>query len=171
MVPPHGGRMERDHDMPIFMKYDGIDGEATTTGFEKQIEVNSFQFGIGRGIASAYGQSTRESSIASVSEIVVTKPSDGASPKLFTASLTGTLDKKVTISMVRTASGSVQPYMVYELEGTGISGYSVSSGGDRPSESVSLNFDKISFKYLLAGDDLSSNPEVVGYDLSKGDTF
>lgn len=157
--------------MPIFMNYDGIPGEATTTGFTKQIELNSFQFGVGRGISSAYGQSTRESSIASVSEITVSKPSDGSSTKLFVAALTGTLDKKVTISMVRTASGSVQPYMVYELEGCGISGYSVSSGGDRPSESISLNFDKVSFKYLLVGDDLSESPEVVGYDLSKGDTF
>ena len=157
--------------MPIFLKYDGIDGEATTTGFEKWIEVNSFQFGVGRGISSAYGQSTRESSIASVSEISLTKPSDGSSPKLMVAALTGTLDKKVTISMVRTSQGSVQPYMVYELEGCGVSGYSVSSGGDRPSESVSLNFDKISFKYLLIGDDLNNSPEVVGYDLSKGDTF
>lgn len=157
--------------MPIFMKYDGIDGEATTTGFDKWIELNSFQFGIGRGISSAYGQSTRESSIASVSEISVSKPTDGASTKLMVAALTGTLDKKVTISMVRTASGSVQPYMIYELEGCGVSGYSVSSGGDRPTESINLNFDKISFKYLLVGDSLDSNPEVVGYDLSKGDTF
>ena len=157
--------------MPIFMKYDGIDGEATTTGFEKWIELTSFQFGVGRGINSAYGQSTRESSIASVSEISVSKPSDGSSPKLLVAALTGTLDKKVTISMVRTASGTVQPYMVYELEGCGISGYSASSGGDRPNESVSLNFDKVSFKYLLIGDDLNNAPEVVGYDLSKGDTF
>ncbi len=157
--------------MPIFMKYDGIEGEATTTGYEKQIEMTSFQFGIGRGISSAYGQSTRESGIASVSEITMTKPTDGASPKIFTASLTGTLDKKVTISMARTSAGSVQSYMVYELEGCGISGYSLSSGGDRPTESVSLNFDKISFKYLLIGDDLNNSPEVVGYDLSKGDTF
>ncbi|WP_137125149.1 type VI secretion system tube protein Hcp [Roseomonas sp. HF4] len=157
--------------MPIFMKYDGIEGEATTTGFEKQIEMTSFQFGVGRGISSAYGQSTRESSIASVSEITMTKPTDGSSTKLFVAALTGELNKKVTISMVRTSAGSVQPYMVYELEGTGISGYSLSSGGDRPSESLSLNFDKISFKYLLVGDDLNQSPEVVGYDLSKGDTF
>jgi len=157
--------------MPIFMKYDGIDGEATITGFEKWIELQSFQFGVGRAISSAYGQSTREGSIASVSEISVSKLSDGASPKLFVAALTGTLDKKVTISMVRTAAGSVQPYMVYELEGCGISGYSVSSGGDRPVESLSLNFDKISFKYMLIGDDLNNSPEVVGYDLATGKTF
>jgi type VI secretion system secreted protein Hcp len=73
--------------------------------------------------------------------------------------------------MVRTAAGAVQPYMVYELEGCGISGYSVSSGGDRPVESLSLNFDKISFKYMLIGDDLNNSPEVVGYDLATGKTF
>ena len=73
--------------------------------------------------------------------------------------------------MVRTSAGSVQAYMVYELEGCGLSGYSVSSGGDRPSESISLNFDKIAFKYCLVGDNLAAQPEVVGYDLSKGDTF
>jgi type VI secretion system secreted protein Hcp len=34
------------------------------------------------------------------------------------------------------------------LDGTLISGYSISSGGDRPSESLSLNFTKIDSEYL-----------------------
>ena len=156
--------------MPIFVDYEGIPGEVTIAGYEKQIEVNSFQFGVGRGIGSAGGQSTRESSIASVSEIVVTKQTDGSSPKLFVASLTGTLDKKVKISFVRTAQGSTQTYMEYKLEGTGISGYSLSSGGDRPTESISFNFDKIEFKYNLVKDDLSGEPEVVFYNLADGKT-
>lgn len=162
--------MGKGKTMPIFVEYDGIEGEATIEGYKKQIEVNSFQFGIGRAIGSAGGQSTRESSIASVSEIVVTKQTDGSSPKLFVAALTGTLDKKVKISFARTASGSVQTYMEYSLEGTGISGYSLSSGGDRPSESISFNFDKIEFKYMLVGDDLAGSPEVVNYDLATGKT-
>lgn len=157
--------------MAIYMNYDGIPGEVTTEGYSKWIELNSFQFGIGRGIASAGGQSTRESSAASVSEIVVSKQTDGSSPKLFVASLTGTLDKKVTIAMTRTASGQVQTYMHYITEGTGISGYSVSSGGDRPSESISLNFDKIEFKYFLVGDNLQGSGEGVGYNLATAKTM
>lgn len=74
--------------MAIYMKYPDVDGESTTAGFEKQIELQSFQFGIGRGIASARGTSTRESSEASVSEITVTKLSDGASLKLMEESST-----------------------------------------------------------------------------------
>ena len=37
--------------MPIFMHYDGIDGNVTAKGYEKWIEVQSFQFGSGRGIS------------------------------------------------------------------------------------------------------------------------
>ncbi len=162
--------MGKGQTMPIFVDYEGIPGEATIEGYKKQIEVNSFQFGIGRAIASAGGQSTRESSIASVSEIVMTKLTDGSSPKLFVAALTGTLDKKVKISFARTASGSVQTYMEYNLEGCGISGYSLSSGGDRPTESLSFNFDKIEFKYSLVGDNLSGEPETVFYNLADGKT-
>ena len=32
----------------IYMKWDGIGGQVTTQGFDKWIELNSFQFGIGR---------------------------------------------------------------------------------------------------------------------------
>jgi type VI secretion system secreted protein Hcp len=38
-------------------------------------------------------------------------------------------------------------YLKIELEDAIVSAYSLSSGGDRPSESFSLNFAKISFQY------------------------
>jgi type VI secretion system secreted protein Hcp len=153
--------------MAIFMKYDGIDGESEVSGFEKQIELNSFQFGVGRGISSARGTSTRESSEASVSEITVTKLTDGSSLKLLEASLYGTLDKTVTLTFTRTQTGGgTQAYLTYVLTGTGVSGYSFSSGGDRPSESISLNFDKFEFKYGKIGDDISGATAATKYDLA-----
>ena len=66
--------------MPIFMHYDGIDGNVTAKGYEKWIEVQSFQFGSGRGISTPTGGSeNREASAPSVSEVVVTKLMDKAS--------------------------------------------------------------------------------------------
>ena len=65
--------------MPIYMKYnDGaVKGDVTAEGHEAWIECNSFQWGVGRGISSPTGASAdRESSAPSVSEIVVTKPSE-----------------------------------------------------------------------------------------------
>src|SRR5690349_18479040 len=124
--------------MPILMQYDGADGESTIKGYDKYIELSSFQFGVGRGIKSASGQSTREGNIASVSEITVTKENDGASLKLFQESLMGKLDKKVKIAFVRTGGDEPKCYLRFELEGCGISGFSMSGAGDRPSESLSL---------------------------------
>ena len=49
-----------------------------------------------------------------------------------------------------------------------MSGFSLSSGGDRPSESVSLNFSKIEFKDTSKKADGSAGENLtVNYDLSK----
>ena len=50
---------------------------------------------------------------------------------------------KVVIDFVKTDKGNLVKYLTFELEDTMISGYSISSGGDRPSESLSLNFNAI----------------------------
>jgi type VI secretion system secreted protein Hcp len=132
--------------MPIYMKYDGIDGDVTAEGHAKWIELNSFQWGVGRGISSPTGASAdRESSAPSISEIVVTKAQDIATTKLLDEALQGE-GKKVIIDFCKTDGKKLETYMAYTLENVMISGYSVSSGGDRPSESLSLNFTKVEFK-------------------------
>jgi type VI secretion system secreted protein Hcp len=153
--------------MAIMLNYESIQGESNIQGYEKWINLGSFQFGIGRGIASAYGNSTRESSIVSVSEITVTKETDGTTVKLMEEGLHGKLNKLVKIAFLRTGSGAAQEYLSFELNGCGVSGFSMSSGGDRPSESISLNFDKYILKYNPIGDDFSGSPATVGWDLAK----
>lgn len=152
--------------MPIFMKYPDIEGNVTVEGFEKMIEVTSFQMGVGRGIGDARGGDTREGSVVSVSEITMSKVMDKTSPKLFIEACTGELDNTVEIHLVRTAAGKSQMYGKYILTNTGISGFSTSSGGDRPSESFTLNFTKIEYTYSPIGDDLTGDPETVNYDLA-----
>ena len=36
--------------MAIYMQYKGIDGDATQSGFQNWIKIESFQFGVGRGM-------------------------------------------------------------------------------------------------------------------------
>ncbi|MFY9299758.1 MAG: type VI secretion system tube protein Hcp [Candidatus Nitrosotenuis sp.] len=153
---------------PIYMKYDGIDGEVAVQGHEREIELNSFQFGIARAIGSPGAGSGRESSAPSISEIVVTKVMDKASPKLFEQALVGTPRKVDIFFVLNTGSGPVT-YAQYTLEDVLVSRYSVSSGGDRPTESLSLNFAKITFKHTVI--DQQGKPgssESVGYDLALG---
>jgi type VI secretion system secreted protein Hcp len=60
--------------MAIYMKIDGIDGSVTAKGFEKQIELHSFQFGVGRAISMDSGNAANRShGRPSLSEITVTK--------------------------------------------------------------------------------------------------
>jgi len=153
--------------MPILVKCDDWQGESKVTGFEKYFEVSSFQFGVGRAISSARGTSTREGNIVSVSEITLTKEADKTSVKLFEEALHGPLSRKVEIAFVRQGSGNKPvAYITMKLEGCGISGFSMSSGGDRPSESLTLNFDKIEYNYDPIGDDLSGDPIKYSWDLS-----
>jgi len=155
----------------IYMNWDGVPGDVTTQGFEKWIELQSFQWGVGRGIGSAMsGQASRESSIPSVSEIVVTKRMDGSSPGLWTDSVAGQLNTTVKIAFTTTSKGATTEFLNYELTNTGLSGYSLSSGGDMPTESLSLNFTKVVWKFTGTDPSVSGTPVTQGYDLTTATT-
>jgi type VI secretion system secreted protein Hcp len=156
--------------MPIYLQYEGIDGDVSAEGHEKWIEVQSMTWGIGRGITKAGsvgGNAEREASAPSVSELTLSKMADTASAKLMQESLWGE-GKKVKIDLVKTDKDKLEAYQQYELENTMISGFSVSSGGDRPMESLTLNFTKIIFSHIPMKDkNETGSPEKVGYDLAK----
>jgi type VI secretion system secreted protein Hcp len=155
--------------MPIYMNYNSlaIKGDVTEDGHKDWIELHSFQWGVGRGISSPTGGSAdRESSAPSVSEITCSKSSDVSSTLLVNEALQGE-GQTVIIDFCKTDKGKLEVYMTYTLTNTMISGYSISSGGDRPSESLSLNFTKVEFKLTGqgAGGDTGS-PSSVTYDLA-----
>jgi type VI secretion system secreted protein Hcp len=131
---------------PIFMNYGGITGDGSTIscGGSNSIEISSFQWGVSRETSSPTGGSSdREASTPSVSEIVVTKPTDSSSPLFLKEALAGTAGKTVQIDFCSGHGGNQTPYLQYTLTNTLVSKYSISSGGDRPTESISLNFEKI----------------------------
>jgi type VI secretion system secreted protein Hcp len=150
----------------IYMEFKGIKGQVTEDKHKDWIELSSLQFGVGRGVSSGAGGTTRESSAPSISEITVTKVNDVASPKLYEDALAGNFDKDVTIEFTQTTKNQTDTYLKIELKDCGISGYSISSGGDAPSESLSLNFTKIVYTPTpldKAGKVVKG--DVVGYDL------
>ena len=60
--------------MSIYMQLTDVEGEVTTKGFEKQIEIMSASFGTSRNIASpARKANGRESSEPMLSEVNLTK--------------------------------------------------------------------------------------------------
>lgn len=155
--------------MAIYMKVDGIKGDVTATGHEDWIHCDSLQFGVGRGIGAPTGSAKeREASAPSISEVVVTKPMDASSMFLFTEACIGK-GKKVDIHITKTGQDQLVNYLEIVLTNTLVSGYSVSSGGDNPSESVSLNFTKIELKYIpVTAEGTPGDPIPAGYDLALG---
>lgn len=152
--------------MPIYMKFGGIEGDVTTQGYEKWIELNSFQYGVGRSVSSGGGGKTRESSAPNVSEIVVTKHFDKASAKLYQDSVAGTFDTKVEIKMNTTTKNKTETFLTFELSDCGVSSYSLSSGGENPMESLSLNFLKVMVTPTpLDKSGQIKKGDVVSYDL------
>ena len=154
--------------MATYMKIEGIEGNVTAEGHEKWIEIHSFSFGVGRGIARREPGRTenRESSSASLSEVSISKEMDETSPLLFTQACIGD-GKEITVDFCRTGENP-QIYMQYILSNTLISSYSVKGGGDGAYENLTLNFDKIVMKYNAFDDKHKQKTSVpAGYDLTK----
>jgi type VI secretion system secreted protein Hcp len=151
------------------MHYDGIDGDVTAAGYEKWIAIDSKQWGVGRGISSPTGGGAdREASAPNISEIVVTKVQDISSPHLFAEATVGKA-KPVQMHLMGTYGGELKPYLKMTLDKVLISGYSQSSGGDRPTESLSLNFTKVTLTYhSYDGQGRVTSTKTVSYDLATG---
>lgn len=157
--------------MAIYVDYEDIKGEVTQDGFKDQIEVLSVSWGVGRGISMTPGATgNRESTEPSVSEISIVKQFDAASTKLFTEACTGSKGKTVKINLVSTGNPGAK-YVVYTLTDALISSYSVSSSGDRPTESISISFVKLEFEFIPMDKDGKPKSSIkVAYDLSTAKT-
>ena len=157
--------------MAIYMKFQGIDGTVTAQGYEKQIELTSMQFGVGRHVSMDTGNaSNRLHGRPSISEITVSKSLDDASSGLMKEALSGDKGKDVEIHVVETSSKQLTEYVTYTLKDVLVSAYSVSTGGGVPSESISLSFAEIevAVKPKDSKNASKGGAQRVGYNLRTG---
>ena len=152
--------------MPIYMKYADIKGDVDAKEYKDWIGLLSFQVGVGRHMTQAGGSGkNREAGKASVSEIVVTKECDESSVKLFQEACKGlAVDVKIDFTTVQ--NDTLKPFLQYTLKECMISQFSSSSGGDRPNESLALNFTFIETKFTpYDAKDKAGNPISASYNL------
>jgi len=158
----------------ILLKFaTAINGDSVVDGHEKWITIASLQMGVGRAISVSGGGADRETSNPSFSEITLTKSTDVASADLFMQAVCGKSLGKAEIHFVQTGGSDKkqQVYMKIELTDAIVSSYSASSGGDRPSESFSLNFTQISYQYDAFSGDKVTTGTPKKWDLAKNATF
>jgi type VI protein secretion system component Hcp len=121
-----------------YLRIDGTPG--TSPSKPGWIELRSWRFGAGRGMAAPTGEaSDRQSSAPGGGEIKLTKAHDATSPLLRQCAANGCHYGKAEI-IVRKAGE--QAYLRYQLTDVMISSYQ-SGSGERTPESVTLKFSKI----------------------------
>ena len=133
-----------------FLKIDGIDGESTRQGFEKQIELYSFSLGASNPVTIGSMGPGGGSGKASLSSFNFMKQSDAASPQLFSAVCKGTHFPTAKVTLRKAGGEEAMDYLTYEFEKCYIDNvqWSGSSGGDdRPTESGSITFGKVTITY------------------------
>jgi type VI secretion system secreted protein Hcp len=144
----------------ISLEYDGITGPPSTNHTNHAV-LHSFSFSVKRPVAVTPG-SPRETGAPSISEIRITKSSDKYSALLLRESLVGTGAKNAVIYFTNlTAAGVPFDYLEFDLENVLVSSFSMSSGGDVPTETLTLNFTKITMKAHFPG----TTQQIVSFDL------
>jgi type VI secretion system secreted protein Hcp len=147
--------------MPIYLKVDGIQGDATHEEHKKWMDIEALHWNVSRAMNTTAGSTAnREASEPMVSEVILTKVSDSSSTKLFQEACAGRTGKTAVLHLVTTGNPG-NTYIEYTLTNTLIANYSVDSSGDRPVET------KIEVKYTPYGEDnTAQSPMIASYDLS-----
>lgn len=157
--------------LDAFLQIDGVNGEATREGFQNAIEILSFSMGASNPVIVGSGATGLAAGKASVSEFSIMKQTDSASALLFQACCSGKHFPKAKITLHRAGGDNPVDYLVYELEEVMISSlsWSGSTGEDRPTESLSLSFGKITVTYSpqTGKGDKKASPVIGSWDLRK----
>lgn len=153
--------------MPIYMQYGDLLGDVTEATHANWIELNSVNWGVNRPVSNPAGSATaRVVAAPRFSELVVAKDEDNATIPLIQESLGGQ-PKLVKIDFVRTNQDRMEVYYSIQLTETVITGLSQGSGGDRPTESLTLNFTQISFHGTqMDADGSSTSPANYGWNVT-----
>jgi type VI secretion system secreted protein Hcp len=132
----------------ILMNIKDVPGTSLMNGFTAQIEVMSYSHGVSMQVTGDVSNTERTSGKPRHQDFHVTKYMDKSSPllnqKLCQAADLG----DVTITVGRNDNGTVIPLIIYTLSKAVLSSVSVGGGGgDKPVESVSLNYASIKWDY------------------------
>lgn len=131
------------------LEIDGIKGESSDTARPGTIEIESFSWGASNSGATSGGGAGK----VSFSDIHFTTKVSKATPQLLVACAGGTHIPTAKL-FVRKSGGDRQEYIVITLENILVSSLnqtgtspSSTSGDSKPTETMSLNFEKVTFAH------------------------
>jgi type VI secretion system secreted protein Hcp len=132
----------------MLMKIKDVPGTTDMAGYEKQIEVLSYSHGVAMQVTGDVSNTERTSGKPRMQDFHVTKYIDKSTPLINQKCCEATNLGEVQLTVGRNDAGAVIPFIVYTLSDVVISSVSVGGGGgDKPVESLSLNFSGIKWDY------------------------
>ena len=130
-----------------FLKLGDLKGESQVKGFEAQIQLLAWSWGLSQSGTTHVGSGGGAGKV-NVQDLSFTHHVDSASPSLILACCKGTHYPEATLTM-RKAGGDPLPYLTIKLTDLIVSSVSGGSSGgeDQQTESVSLNFAAFEYSY------------------------
>ncbi|HEX8393367.1 MAG TPA: type VI secretion system tube protein Hcp [Longimicrobium sp.] len=153
----------------ILMKIENVPGTSLMTGFTGQIEAMSYSHGVAMQVTGDVSNTERTSGKPRHQDFMITKYLDKASPLLNQKCCEGTDLGTVLITVGRNDNGSVIPLIVYTLSNAVLSSVNVGGGGgDKPVESLALNYSGIKWDFTAQKEAGGKDGTVAGsWDLGK----
>jgi type VI secretion system secreted protein Hcp len=132
----------------MYLKLEGVQGEAQDDDHKNEIEIMSFSFGVSNQGSGAIGVGSGASK-ARLDDLSVTKYVDKSSPGLFQNCCIGKSFKSATLTVRKAGGDKPVNYLVYDMDEVFISSVHAdgSDGGGIATEHVTLNFAKITVTY------------------------
>jgi type VI secretion system secreted protein Hcp len=155
-------------NVDYFLKIDGIEGESASDKHKGEIEILSYSWGVSQQQDSSSAGGGADAGKATFQEISFVKNLDKSSPLLFVKTATGEHIKEVVLTG-ELAGKKGQKFLEIKMTDVLISSYQQSgSDGGVPTDSFSLNFAKIEFKYYpMNRDGTLGAPVTGGWDLKE----
>ena len=146
-----------------FLKIEGVEGESKNDKHKNEIEILSWSWGVSNQGTNASGGGGGAGKV-SVRDFTFKTMAGKASPKLFSAAVTGQRFPKAVLT---TDAGSRPGFYKVTLSDVLVSSYQADgSQGSMPMEQISLNYSKIEFEYVPQGTDgRAAAPVKAGYDV------
>lgn len=136
--------------MSMILDLDGVGGESKVDGYTDKIDILSYSLGFHQSATGHRGGGSA-GGVSGATDLSVVKYLDKSSSQLSVRCLTGSHFPKVTFYVLKSVGDdSKEPYYVITMENVIVSSYSL--GGtpseDQPTETISLNFEKIKTEYF-----------------------
>ena len=150
-------------DVIILDLGDSPKGESNLTGFKDKIELLSFSHGVAMQITGDISNSERTSGKPNHQDMTVTKYLDAASPVLNQSCCEGKAFPKVDVIIGRNDGGAVVELMRYTMKNCLISSISIGGGGgDKPVETVTLNYNQLTWNFTAQTPEVGTEGNVNG---------